>query len=399
MNHSDTTSIGEPNWDLILANRGLIAKELGELAASLPEARHQLRGIQRWFAGSDNIESAFRRCDVLPFCLALELETESLKSKDVIAHKVLNAFCSVGKDTATSRQLLKLLLYPLLLLIVFAMILICFSIFVSPIFETMFAEFGIELPYFTRLVLGAVETIRQYWWLSIVVPALLIISIWMMDRLTVDSRPGNMNFIDQKTIGDRTALGNWSWHLAHLLKSGIEEDEAVLLAGESSGKSWVNTLSRNWGSSFLDEYGDRIDSKSANKIAADKTVPDTTAESQSIAWQPEMAQVADDQTSVSTATEIPTHAPPVISRDTFYPGERFGFLNSVMALPASPAKIEMLKEVAYYYWDRSSNASSWWIYLVNLAIFLAIVFFVFAVVMALFMPLIAIVSGLTSSKW
>ena len=112
-----------------------------------------------------------------------------------------------------------------------------------------------------------------------------------------------------------------------------------------------------------------------------------------------MAQVADDQTSVSTATEIPTHAPPVISRDTFYPGERFGFLNSVMALPASPAKIEMLKEVAYYYWDRSSNASSWWIYLVNLAIFLAIVFFVFAVVMALFMPLIAIVSGLTSSKW
>ncbi|MFK7765729.1 MAG: hypothetical protein AB8B55_00705 [Mariniblastus sp.] len=356
-----------PDWETIFANRQLIAADLARLESDLPEARHQIRLLRRWFEGVEERDGALARPDVLSFCIALD-SNGGLKAKsdssssaaistDGLGHAVRNAFCSLGKDTASSRHLLSQLLYPVLALATFCFLVVGFSLFISPIFQNMFAEFGIELPALTQWVFSVTSLIQRVWWLTIVVPLALFISIWAISRMTANSRPGNLNFIDQKILGDRTVLANWSWHLSHLLKVGFEEPEAALIAGRSSGKSWVYQLSKNW--------------EAAASLRGDSVPP-----------------VIGEPTNDASAEEV----------TTFYPAQRFSFLNSVMALPNSPAKIEMLKEVAYYYWDRTGNSSGWWIYWVNLFIFGAIVFSVVIGVLSLFMPLIAIVSGLTSYK-
>jgi type II secretory pathway component PulF len=69
-----------------------------------------------------------------------------------------------------------------------------------------------------------------------------------------------------------------------------------------------------------------------------------------------------------------------------------------MELPPSQGKIAALRQIAVYYWDRNQNTGDWWIHWL-IAFFLWMVgIAVLCAIVSLFMPLIAIVSGLTSSK-
>lgn len=59
----------------------------------------------------------------------------------------------------------KALFYPTAVIIVAVIVTAILLIFVVPQFETLFSNFGADLPAFTRMVVNMSEFLQQYWWL------------------------------------------------------------------------------------------------------------------------------------------------------------------------------------------------------------------------------------------
>ena len=65
------------------------------------------------------------------------------------------------------------------------------------------------------------------------------------------------------------------------------------------------------------------------------------------------------------------------------------------SVESSPGKIALLQQVADYYWDRNRSIGDWWIQWLVSAMLCMVGLLILMGVLSLFMPLLAIVSGLT----
>ncbi len=331
----------ETRWQNVMRVRDEYASELHKMSTSLPGAgRKHLRKLSNWFKRPTKLDEALKRPDILAVCLPLltksQTEQASLSATELEQAARLG-FCSLGRDVGYSRRLLQMFLYPILILLATIVLAIGFSFFLAPQFQEMFAEFGIELPYLTKLVINVSEAIRHWWWAILAVPLLACFLIWALNFIGQSSRPGNLSWIDHRLMSTRNALACWAWHVAMLMEAGVGQHKAVETAGGATGNSWIRHVSLNW-----DE-----------KRNADQ-----------------------DQ----------------------FSNHQYQLLSNAMQLPPSQGKIAALRQIAAYYWDRNRNTGDWWIHLL-IALFLWIVgIVVFCTIVSLFMPLIAIVSGLTSSK-
>jgi general secretion pathway protein F len=75
------------------------------------------------------------------------------------------------RSLAVRESVASALVYPLLLLITAGFSIIIILVFVLPEFEPLFADAGKQLPLATRIVMGAADAIRDYWWLILAVIA------------------------------------------------------------------------------------------------------------------------------------------------------------------------------------------------------------------------------------
>ena len=86
------------------------------------------------------------------------------------------------------------------------------------------------------------------------------------------------------------------------------------------------------------------------------------------------------------------------SDQAYFDSPKYRLLDHAMQAAPSAGKIALLREVAVYYWDRNRNIGDWWIQWVVSAILCLAGVLIFFGVLALFMPLLAIISGLTGAK-
>lgn len=77
---------------------------------------------------------------------------------------------------------------------------------------------------------------------------------------------------------------------------------------------------------------------------------------------------------------------------------KYHLAGCTLGLPESQGKIALMREVAAYYWDRNRNVGDWWIYLLNAFILWCVGLSIVFAIVSLFMPLIAIISGLTGNS-
>lgn len=116
--------------------------------------------------------------------------------------------------TAEVRWLL--VVYPLALAILALGLLAILSALVLPTFETIFRDFGMELPLVTRLALAVRPFMASIWEPVLLAGALLIVARWLMTRWSAGS-------VATSTIFTRS--------LARLVAGGIPADEAIAVAG------------------------------------------------------------------------------------------------------------------------------------------------------------------------
>ena len=330
-------------WETVRNVRHEFAAELDAMATDLPgKGRHQLRSLSRWFKGPAKFEDAIKRPDVLALCLPLcKSEVPSEPDSTELSGAARRGICAVGRYEAVGQHLFRLVLYPILILVAACLLWIGFSFWIAPQFREMFNEFGIELPRMTVLVLGVASLVQKWWFLSLVFP-IGAAWLWGLNLIGRERRPANQTWLDQRFMSTRNALASWAWHISLLLEAGFSQSEAIQTAGTASANTRVRQLS-------FEATGERQ--------------LESTGQEQQLQFEP-----------------------------------KYQLLENTMRLPESPGKIEMLREVAMYYWDRNRNNGDWWVqWLVALLLWFVLAAIVVTVI-ALFLPMIAIVSGLTSVK-
>ncbi len=137
------------------------------------------------------------------------------------------------------------LIYPVIVVLVAIGILSFIMIFIVPTFEEMFDEFGLSLPAPTVLLIAMSGYLKNYWFLLIALPVVLMIIVKLMRKF----RHGRMGFdmfvlripifgslIEKNTMARTTRT------LGTLVSSGVPILEAINITRETAGNAMFERM-------------------------------------------------------------------------------------------------------------------------------------------------------------
>ena len=138
----------------------------------------------------------------------------------------------------TKAALKKAMIYPIVVLLVVVVVMFVMMLFVLPRFKAIFEDMGAELPWITRLVMGTSDFFVAYWWLILLVGALLGLGIWLFSR----TKKGTYFFawIARKMpvfgpLTVKTASAQFARTFATLIASGLPIIEALEIVSRNIG--------------------------------------------------------------------------------------------------------------------------------------------------------------------
>ena len=324
----------EERWSRVQAVRQEFAAELDQMAAELPkEGGRHLQLLSRWFKGAADSDAALNQPDVLAISMPM-LNTEDSIAPGDLKQFARAGYCALGPNLSFGRRLIRLFIYPILILFLGGLLAVGFSYWIAPEFEEIFGEFGIELPAITMWVLRCARIVRFTAPFIIGIPVAVFFLMLLSSQKWGSRDVSNLSWLDRRFMSTRNALGAWAWHISLLLEAGIPLPQSIRTAGETTGNAWLKRVS--------------------------------------------MKRNEEEEQQAGLL---------------FY--ENFHLLDCALRLPLSPGKIAVLREIATYYWDRNNSFGDWWMKLFVSLILWFFVVMIMTCIIALFLPLISVVSGLT----
>ncbi len=160
--------------------------------------------------------------------------------------KLEEAFAQLAEyftlEYETRKRITAAMRYPILVIVFIAVALMVLNIFVIPVFSSMFAKFGVELPLTTRILIGTSNFFVNYWMYILAVILALPIAIKFM--LT---RPKGKYFFDRYklkipivgSIIKRSLLGRFCRSFALMLRAGVPLNLALTLVAEAIDNSYL----------------------------------------------------------------------------------------------------------------------------------------------------------------
>jgi type IV pilus assembly protein PilC len=145
-------------------------------------------------------------------------------------------------DESLRRQVKSAMVYPTVIMTFAFTVLIALVVFLVPVFEGIFAQFGGELPFITKITVALSDLIVGKWYLFIVGIAAVVVAFkkWKAS----DAGRKQWDHLRLKTpfkIGDivqKVALARWSRTLAALTTAGVPILQALEITGKTAG-NWV----------------------------------------------------------------------------------------------------------------------------------------------------------------
>lgn len=336
------TSQLQARWNWIESHRGEIANALQQLSKEMPrQDRILLTRLAGWFAGKAGFEAAIKRPDVLAICLPLIQGNFGDESSQAdIERAVRIGFCSIGQTLSTRGRLWSLFLLPALVVAAMAVLAVFFSVAIIPQFQAVLEDFGIELPKLTNLLFKLAWVVRSSW--AFLFGCLVAFAglAMFMNALTSGRRIAGESWLEQRFKTTRNAVAGWAWHLALLLDAGITTDDAIEIAGDSQSKSWLKRACQNW----IRQH----------------------------------SHTTSDENSISPSF-----------------GRRYRLIQTTLGIDNQAAQVDLLKEVATYYWARNRTIGDWWIEWLIAILFWIFVGVIVLAVFALYSPMLSVISGLT----
>jgi type IV pilus assembly protein PilC len=173
------------------------------------------------------------------------LYTSMVKSGEVggVLDETLERLALTLEAQVELRQQVKsAMMYPVAVFGLVIFIVIAMLIFVVPMFESMFADFGAELPLPTRLLMIISEIFLTYWYVALAVTVALIFGFkrW----ISTDKGRSRFDAIKLKlpifgNLVHKTALARFSHTLAALTRTGVPILVSMDIVAETSGNAVV----------------------------------------------------------------------------------------------------------------------------------------------------------------
>jgi type IV pilus assembly protein PilC len=142
------------------------------------------------------------------------------------------------KNDALVRKVKGAMIYPAVIMSVAAIAICVLLIFVIPVFESMFAGVGLALPMPTRVVIGASDFLRSYWWSVIAVGGA---GYWLFKRYYATSS-GKLNvdrmLLKFPVLGDvlrKSAVSRFTRTLGTLISSGVSILDGLEITAKTAG--------------------------------------------------------------------------------------------------------------------------------------------------------------------
>ncbi len=146
-------------------------------------------------------------------------------------------------DESLKRQVKSAMVYPGVIMTFAFTVLIALVVFLVPIFEGIFEQFGGELPFITKITVWLSDTIIGRWYLLILVTVGVVYSFrrWKVSAKGRDQWD-RMRLRAPFKIGDivqKVALARWSRTLAALTTAGVPLLQALEITGKTAGNTVV----------------------------------------------------------------------------------------------------------------------------------------------------------------
>lgn len=143
------------------------------------------------------------------------------------------------KSEQLKSKIKKALTYPIAVLIVAGVVTAVLLIYVVPMFESMFKDFGADLPAFTQFVVGISNDMQEYWWIGLLGIIGLVVANKEMHQKSEPFR----DFKDRmalkipiiSTILNKGAVARYARTLSTTFAAGVPLVEALDSAAGASG--------------------------------------------------------------------------------------------------------------------------------------------------------------------
>ncbi|TWT82743.1 type IV pilin biogenesis protein [Planctomycetes bacterium CA13] len=228
----------EASIELVLRDRERISTVIESISVDFSGAsRRNLRRLSRRFRRPISAAEVLLDSDALTVCLTLSqvLSGHSV-TPELIEQGVRQSISRMNMHSLRGRRLVRLLLYPSVLMLMSITVFIVFCIYLVPQFDQIFQEFGLTTDGPTQRIIGISRWVRQEG-----VRTLLLLAVAAIVGLGVTryyQRQGRlpdwMDFVVRRLRMSGHTWANWAWHVAFLLEAGLSQVDAKKIAGQSN---------------------------------------------------------------------------------------------------------------------------------------------------------------------
>jgi type IV pilus assembly protein PilC len=147
------------------------------------------------------------------------------------------------KNDAIVRKVKGAMVYPAVIFAVAGIAIVILLIFVIPVFQTMFAGAGIELPLPTRIVIGASNLLKHYWWAIAIALGGLGWGIKRYYGTTGGKLVLDRLMLKAPVLGDllrKSAVSRFTRTLGTLISSGVSILDGLEITAKTAGNRVIH---------------------------------------------------------------------------------------------------------------------------------------------------------------
>lgn len=220
--------------------------------------RHLMRLSDR-AAFVKNADALLRDAEILELFLPLVATSSELSQCEArtrqgeVERRVFQVLQRQVRKSQSQADRINVLLYPLMVLILSAIVFAGISIMIMPVFEQMFDEFGLTLPAPTELVISVSHIFQSVWFWLLFALALIILGGVLGIRVANQVRSAFFGNAEPWVFGgysSRRSMGEFAWHTALLVEIGLDAQTAIEIAGSASRQAKVRKDSQHLAQHF-----------------------------------------------------------------------------------------------------------------------------------------------------
>ncbi|MDE2676717.1 MAG: type II secretion system F family protein [Gemmatimonadota bacterium] len=147
------------------------------------------------------------------------------------------------KNNALGRKMRTAMVYPAMILGVAVPAVAILLVFVIPTFQSMFATSGVPLPLPTRIVIGASEIVKSYWWALLIAGAGVLVVLDRARRTAPGRLLADRLLLSIPVLGNllrKAAVARFTRTLGTLVASGVSILEGLEVTAKTAGNRVIH---------------------------------------------------------------------------------------------------------------------------------------------------------------